>query len=162
MEDPGTSRSPTTRVQNNIIADNRTSGGSENSGTDVDFAGGSTTSYDSLGSDAIGDGNATGNFNRIAFEQVPGQPPGTNQARVSFAAIPGRTYRIQSTDSLSPANWVNRAPAPAASHAALLPECLAVKSGRQASPPVTADRPPACQAAGTVACPDSRGRRSSA
>jgi len=33
----------------------------------VDFAGGSTTSYDSLGSDAIGDGNATGNFNRIAF-----------------------------------------------------------------------------------------------
>ena len=28
--------------------------------------------------------------------------------RVSFAGIPGRSYRVQSTDSLTPANWVTR------------------------------------------------------
>ena len=38
------------------------------------------------------------------------QPDG---AHVSFAGIPGRTYRVQTTDSLAPATWVDRAFVPA-------------------------------------------------
>jgi hypothetical protein len=29
--------------------------------------------------------------------------------RLTFAGIPGRTYRVQSSDSLSPASWTDRA-----------------------------------------------------
>jgi hypothetical protein len=34
-------------------------------------------------------------------------------AHLAFAGIPGRTYRVQTTDSLAPANWVDRAFVPA-------------------------------------------------
>jgi hypothetical protein len=38
---------------------------------------------------------------------------GDGSKRVTFGGIPGRTYRVQTTDSLAPANWVDRATVPA-------------------------------------------------
>ena len=46
------------------------------------------------------------NTTRITQEPAPG---GGTQTRVTFAGIPARAYQVQSTDSLSPANWTTRA-----------------------------------------------------
>ncbi len=46
----------------------------------------------------IGNNGTAQNITKI--EMLPG-----GSAGISFAAIPGRTYRVQSTDSLAPANW---------------------------------------------------------
>ena len=51
--------------------------------------------------DIIGGTGLAQNITKIAL--LPG-----GSAGISFAAIPRRTYRVESTDSLAPANWQNR------------------------------------------------------
>ncbi len=68
----------------------------------------------SIGATAVGTVNVnlitddalSQNITSIKQEPAPG---GGLQTRVSFAGIPGRTYTVQSTDGLTPANWQTRA-----------------------------------------------------